>query len=304
MLKLGAVQLRRQPGRSHKVTTVQTSPVLHVTLPRSATLTDVLVSPPGARVDADVLGQAREHLVKELRRATGGVQRGQVLRIDAYRIHLALTSQRQEVSPDGAFSPSPASCRRAIGSEAVAHCLRDRALAPAQAVARVLERTTDPRGGGRGSAWWEEWFRSIPPGARAVVQSEAVTWATQLYGALEWSRIERQVRIGCDYRWECPGAKRVTLHAKADVQAWAHDRPVLLMMPTGVAGPRWSSTLALAALAAGLVSGADSVPARVVGMWPASGQVRILPVENGTLEEASKSVIQAAWALTQHRAAG
>jgi hypothetical protein len=285
------------------MTTVQTSPVLHVTLPRAATLTDVLLSPPGPPVDPGEMRRAREHLVAELRGATSGLRRGQVLRIDAYRIHLALTSPGQGVSPDGPFSPSPASCRRAIGSAAVSHCLRDRALAPAQAVERVLERTVDPRGSERGSVWWEEWFRSIPPGARAVVQSEAVIWATQLYGALEWSRIERQIQVGSDYRWECPGSTRVTLHAKADVRAWTHDRPVLLVMHTGIAGPRWSSMLALAALAAGLVSGADSVPARVVGMWPASGQVRILPVESGTLDDASKSVIQAARALTQHRAA-
>ena len=94
---------------------------------------------------------------------------------------------------DEPFSPSPASCRRAIGIAAVALCLRDRTLAPAQAVAQLLERTADPREGDRRSAWWAEWFRRIPPGARAVVQSEAVAWATQLYGALEWGRIERQV---------------------------------------------------------------------------------------------------------------
>jgi hypothetical protein len=284
------------------MSTAQTTPVLHVTLPRAATLTDVLLSPPGPPVDADELTRAREQLIAELRSATSGMQRGQVLRIDAYRIHLALTARRRVGQADP-FSPSPASCRRAIGVAAIAHCLRDRALAPAQAVAKVLDRTVDPHEHERGSAWWEEWFRRIPPGARAVVQSEAVTWATQLYGALEWSRLGRHVRVGCDYRWECQDSTPVTLHAKADVQAWVQDRSVLLVVPTGVAGPRWSSMLALAALAAGLVSGADSVPARVVGMWPASGQVRILPVERGTLEDASKSVIQTAWALAQHRVA-
>ena len=32
-----------------QMTTVQTSPMLHVTLPRAATLTDVLLSPPDPR---------------------------------------------------------------------------------------------------------------------------------------------------------------------------------------------------------------------------------------------------------------
>ena len=150
---------------------------------------------------------------------------------------------------------------------------------------------------GRGPTWWQEWFRRIPPGARAVVQSEAATWATQLHGALEWDRLGLRPRVGCDYRWSCQGSPRVTLHAKADVQAWAEGRPVLLVVPTGVAGPKWSAALALTALAAGLVHGAESVPARVVGMWPASGQVRILPIEQGTLEEASERVVEAARTL-------
>jgi hypothetical protein len=56
--------------------------------------------------------------------------------------------------------------------------------------------------------------------------------------------------------------------------------------------------LALTALATGLSLGAESVPARVVGIWPSSGQIRILPVERGTLETASKHVVEAADALT------
>jgi len=39
--------------------------------------------------------------------------------------------------------------------------------------------------------------------------------------------------------------------------------------------------------------GEKSVPARVVGLWPASGQVRILPVDNGALVDAAAAVIRA-----------
>jgi hypothetical protein len=180
---------------------------------------------------------------------------------------------------------------------AVARCAHDRALSPAQAVAGVLERAIESEAERRGAAWWEEWFRRIPPGARAVVRSEAVTWATQLYGALEWSRIESRARMGCDYKWQCPGSPLVTLHAKVDVEASAQGRPVQLVVPTGVAGPQWAPALALPALAAGLLHGSDAVPARVVGMWPASGQVRILPIEPGALEDASRRVIEAAWTM-------
>jgi hypothetical protein len=37
----------------------------------------------------------------------------------------------------------------------------------------------------------------------------------------------------------------------------------------------------------------------VVGIWPSSGQVRILPIERGTLAAASKNVVDAALALAR-----
>ncbi len=279
------------------MTALPTSQVLHVTLPRASTLTDVLLSPPGPPVDERELTRARESLVTGLTRASVGNSRGSALRIDAYRLQVALKGQRRAFAPDTSFSPSPASCRRAIGIAAVARCVRNRAPAPSQAVADVLEDAMDAQTGGGGRSWWAEWFRGSPAGTRAVVQSEAVVWATQLYGALEWVRIGPEARFGCDRRWPCPGSPQVTLHSKVDVQAWAQDRPVLLVMATGVAGSHWSPALALTALAAGLVGGTDCVPARVVGIWPASGQIRILPIEHGTLETASRSVTEAALAL-------
>ena len=275
------------------------APVLHVSLPRASTLTDVLLSPPGVPVDAEELTETSEGLIGELRRATSEMPKGSALRIDAYRLQLALAGRSGTLCPDGPFSPSPASCRRAIGTAAVAQCSRNPMSSPARAVAGVLECAMTPDADGPGSSWWAEWFRRLPVGAKAVVESEAVVWATQLYGSLEWDRIGPDARIGCDYRWVCPGTPQVTLHAKVDVQAWTQGRPVLLVASTGVAGPHWAPALALTALAAGLVRDVQSVPARVVGIWPSSGQVRILPIERGTLAAASKNVVDAALALAR-----
>ncbi|MGO9343267.1 MAG: hypothetical protein ACLP6E_12240 [Acidimicrobiales bacterium] len=280
------------------MTALQAPSVLHVTLPRASTLTDVLISPPGSPVDPGEPARARERLVIGLTTASFRSPRATALRIDSYRLQRALGGRPPAAGADGPFSPSPASCRRAIGIAAVSFCRKDRILAPAQAVAEVLARALAPQPRPGGSAWWEEWFRGLPPGARAVVRSEAVVWATQLHGALEWNRIGEGTRLGCDYRWVCPGSPQATLHAKVDVQAWVQGRPVLLVMSTGVAGPRWEPALALTALVAGLVGGPDCVPTRVVGIWPASGQTRILPIEHGTLDDASKNVIEAALAMT------
>jgi len=279
------------------VTQLDIPPALHVTLPRASTLTDALISPPGALFDRQGLEEARERLMAGLTKASLGSPRPSALRIDAYRLQQALGGRAPATGADRPFSPSPASCRRAIGIAAVVLCLQDRTLAPAQAVADVLAGALSPRRDQGGSRWWEEWFGGLAQGARAVVRSEAVVWATQLHGALEWNRIGPGVRLGCDHRWACPGSPQVTLHAKVDVQASVDGRPALLVMSTGVAGAHWGPALALTALTAGLVGGADCVPVRVVGIWPASGQTRILPIEHGTLEEASKNVTEVALAL-------
>jgi len=271
---------------------------LHVALPRAAAITDVLLSPPGPVVTQHEVEGARSLLIRELRDLHRSMPGTSPFRIDSYRLQLALRSPQQLSSLDCSFSPSPASCRRAIGTEAVSLCVREPGVSPAQAVAEVLNSTIAyPDDAER--SWWREWFLRIPPGARAVVQSEAVTWATQLFGALEWSRLQPNVRVGNDFRWECPGARGVTVHAKIDVRVLVDNRPVFFLVPTGTPGPHWSAALSLAALGAALAGGAESLPARVVGLWPASGQVRILPVQSGTLDRAARLVIEAARVLCQ-----
>jgi hypothetical protein len=272
---------------------------MHVSLPRAAALTDLLLSPPGPEVTAAELGRAKERVVIGLAEAFRSARTPPGLRIDAYQLQLALSAPDKLDGADRSFAPTPATCRRAIGIAAISHCLRDVALPPAQAVGEVLADSGEPTSGSEWRAWWVEWFRRLPEGAKAVVQAEATTWATQLYSALEWSRFEPQAVVGRDYRWDCTRSPRVRLHAKVDVQVQAQGRPVLFLVPTGIPGPHWSAALALSALVAGLVRGVGSVPARVVGMWPASGQLRILPVEPGTLDHASKLVVEAAWAVAR-----
>jgi hypothetical protein len=274
---------------------------MHVSLPRSAALTDLMLTPPGPELDATELASANERVVRGLTEAFRSARTSPGLRIDAYQLQLALSAPDRLAEPARSFNPSPASSRRAIGMEAISRCVRNPALAPATAVDEVLTSGSACAAGTSHGAWWEEWFHRLSDGAKAVVKAEATTWATQLYTALEWSRFETPAQLGRDYRWDCTKSPRITLHAKVDVRVAVEGRPVLLLVPTGVAGPYWSAALGLSALLAGLVRGSAAVPARVVGMWPASGQVRILPVEPGTLDRASRLVVEAAWALSRAR---
>jgi hypothetical protein len=276
------------------MTAIGVSPILRLTLPRATALTDFLLAPTGETIGDGELASARDRIQRLLPVATRGRRESGAVRIDAYRIQVALNSPARLASDNQIFSPSPAACRRAIGVAAIRMCVRDRSLSPARAVAIVLDRATTPEVEAGGGPWWREWFRRIPLGARSVAESEAVTWATQLQESLEWERFDPLPRIGGDYRWQCDGSARVMLHGKVDVEARVGDRPVFFLLQTGIAGPQWMAALALSALAAGLARGSASLPARVVALWPASGQVRMLEVEPGTLDRASNFAIEAA----------
>jgi len=258
---------------------------LRVALPRAGALTDVVLSEPGVIVTEDEIIGVRRRLASDLAVEVFG-NRTRPIRVDAYRLQLALSSPERLTDLQNRFEPTPASARRSVGISAVASCLREASLAPAAAVERMLAAATREVSAG-GRAWWEDWYTRLPRAAQYVVQAEATTWATQLFESLEWWRFEPPARIGADLRW-VSGRSEIDLRAKVDVRVSTGERPVFFVVQTGIAPREWTAALALPALVAALAQGHQAVPARVVGYWPASGQVRILPIEPGTLERAAR----------------
>jgi hypothetical protein len=266
-------------------------------LPRARALTDALVAPPLPGSGGAELGLLREKLAGDLSALVAELPEGEKLRLDDFRFGLAREHPDRLGVVDGAFVPSPAACRRALGLGAVARCLRGRASSPGAAVAEVLAAGAEDadEGGDPGARppWWAAWYRDLSAGGRAMVEAEAVTWATQLWTALEWERLDRAQVGGGDDWWDCPGTRVLTLRGRADVRVRADGRPALLVVRTGVPAPDWRGTLGFPALVASLARGERSVPVRVVGLWPACGQVRILPVDGDTLAETATAVIGA-----------
>jgi hypothetical protein len=267
--------------------------IMRVALPRAAALTDVLQSPPIGRVGESELQRLRDVLVSELTGNEVGAVGGAV-RIDAYRLQLSLNDPGRLRDLDRSFNPNPAACRRSIGLAATTACCRDGNVPPVQAVRTLLAQVESLGGSG---AWWEQWYRRLAPGAKGVVQAEATTWASQLFEALEWHRFDPQALLGTDPRWRPGSGSRVMLHGRVDVQVATNEVPAFLISNTGVAGPEWAAGLALPALAAGLSRGSEGIPGRVVGWWPASGQVRILEIDLAVLERTAKMVIDTAKVL-------
>ena len=265
---------------------------------RSASVTDALMAPPGDEVSAAELMALRDDLGRDLAALASDLPGQESLRVDTFKVLVARRHPERCTEGDDPFVPSPRRCRRAVGAAAVARCVRGFSAGPATAVADVLAAGLDDLASGPatpGSApWWAAWYGGLLPGARAVVVAEAVTWATALLAALDWRRLPRLPAVGGrDDWWQCPGSPTLVLQGRADVRLHAARRPAYLVLGSGRCRDDWRVELGFPGLVAALGRAAPSVPSRVVGVWPQSGQVRVLPVDITTLRAGAAAVVSA-----------
>ncbi|HUY63463.1 MAG TPA: hypothetical protein VMV14_02985 [Acidimicrobiales bacterium] len=268
-----------------------------LTLPRAGAVTDELLAPV-LDISGETLSALRGDLVEALRSLASDLPGGERFVLDAYRFSTARRHPERCGTPEP-FAPSPARCRRAVGLAAVDRCLRRRARGPVEAVGQVLETGVDDaalveRGEAPRAPWWAKWYASLGPGGRAVVAAEAVTWCTQLWTALAWDRFPVRPQVGGrDDWWDEPSTGALTLHGRAEVRARVGQRPVLVVVHSSVPDAAATTALAFPALVAGLAGGPRAIPGRVVGLWPTSGQVRVLEVEEGALRRCADDVLSA-----------
>jgi hypothetical protein len=172
------------------------------------------------------------------------------------------------------------------------------ARAPAAAVGEVLEAGVedvagDADAGAVRAPWWAAWYAQLPLGGRAAVEAEAVSWATQLFTALEWRQFDRPpVIAGRDDWWQAPGG-RLVLQGRAEVRAQLEESTALLVMAGRSCGEDWRVRLGFPALVCLLARGERALPGRVVGIWPASGQTRALALDGPALDEVARAVVAA-----------
>lgn len=278
---------------------------LSLSLPRAAALTEEL-SAPVPPLEPEVLPALRQRLCRSLSSLAAAVAPGERLVLDRWRLSLALRRpEHLTTAAERPFTMSPASCRRSVGLAAVERCLRRRAPGPGPAVASVLaEGAADAvaaaaRSGGQSAPvpWWANWYAGLAPGARAVVAAEATTWATQLWTALAWEQLPGPVVVGGpDDWWDLPGRRCLTLRGRADLRLRVEGRSVLVVVGAGAPDSSSRVELLFAALVAAMAGSAPAAPGRVVGLWPAGGQVRVVPVEASSLEAVADYVPVAAGA--------
>jgi hypothetical protein len=235
------------------------------------TLTAALTSPPDARVPPDTaawqatLEEARAALARlAVRRAGAGP-----FRVTDHDVRRALGADRVE-RDDEPFAWSARTARRTFGLAAVRALLASDARTPHEAVrTRLSECDGAVREGSPTISQLDRWVASLPAPGRSAVAAEAVTWATRLWCALDWSALGRAPVIGRDHWWDSPHSALLALRGRADVRTGRAHLVVL-------SGPRRDSVrseLALVALVESLRSRDQVAPGPVVGWWPDSGHI-------------------------------
>jgi hypothetical protein len=265
---------------------------------RVAWLTDALLAPESEDVAPAALVELRDDLVRDLQALGTELPDGERLQMDGFKVRTAHRYPDRCMSFDDAFVPSPRSCRRAVGVAAVNRCVRGHSASPAGAVREVLAEGLEDASVARWTGavrapWWASWYAGLPGGGRAVVCAEAVTWATQLLTAVDWSQVPRPVIGGRDDWWPCPGGTPIVLKGRADVRSLVGRRAALLVVGTGRCQADWRVELGYPGLVAALGRDAQVAPRRVVGVWPQSGQVRVLPVDLVALRATATAVVAA-----------
>jgi hypothetical protein len=266
-------------------------------LPRAATLTDVLLAPPVTSLTAHELTSVRSILERDVASVIRHVDRSEPLRVDPFRVRRTVTGVPDREQP---FQWNPWTARRQLGLEVVRTSLGRPHLSPLEAtrdaISRLIRHASEDRDPGTLSGW----IAGLPLGARAVVEAEAVLWATQLLSAVVWTQPAARL-VGFDRSVVPCDAPRVIVRGRVDVElrpachpdqdAHAPTGGILVMM-TGHPLPSARLELAVTALATALSDRPGNVPARVVGFWPQSGRALSLPINVDLLLRGSGAVVE------------
>jgi hypothetical protein len=191
-------------------------------------------------------------------------------RVTDHEVRTALNTERNYPGHGEPFAWTARTARRSIGVAAVRLLAGGGARSPLEAVrSRLDESSRWVREGSSSATQLDRWVDGLSPAGRAAVGAEAVTWATRLWCALDWSSFIPPPEIGRDHWWDSPHSALLALRGRADVRT---ERAHLVVL----SGPRRGSVraeLALVTLVESLRLRGDGGPGRVVGWWPDSGHL-------------------------------
>ncbi len=261
-----------------------TNTVSPMALPRSRALTDLLTDSRGTPISERDLKPIRHRTEAILRGWAATIESGRKIRIDAY----SLRPDRGRAQWDQAFEWSPESARRPVALDAVRTCLATGGT-PADAVRSTIDRLV--RSGSHPLAGRHtlcRWLAGLSLGARSLVEAEAVTMATQLITAVDWTRLVNPA-VGDDRTISFASSPRLFLRGRIDLRT-------SIEVSTDRAGPvRRSALLTVVAgrpqpTARAVLGSRADLPIRIIGWWPQCGRALAVPVTAELLEETVDAV--------------
>jgi hypothetical protein len=265
-----------------------------------AGLTAALLAPVSGA--AEVVRQTAATLPETLA-GLAATRRGSAsLRLTDHDVRLAL-GQPGGGPADTPFAWSARTARRAIGLAAVRLMVSTDVRSPAEGVTRSMDRAVvSVHLGQRPTSTLDTWLAGLAPAARSGVEAEAVTWATRLWCALDWSAFATAPTIGRDQWWDSPHSSLLALRSRAEVRGATVDAAgspasVHLVLLGGPRRATVRSELCVVALVEALRAPRSVPPGRVVGWWPDSGHLVTVAVDGPALQEGVDAVARTLAAL-------
>jgi len=199
-------------------------------------------------------------------------------------------------TPGAPFAWSARTARRALGLAGLRALANGAARSPIDGVTMAVDDAVGAAHRGESAASpMDRWLAGLPPAGRAAVQAGAVTWATRVWCALDWSAFEEPPTIGRDHWWDSPHSSLLALRSRAEVRSIARDQagsPFSVHLVV-VGGPRRTtirSELSVAAMVEVLCSPRSLPPGRMVGWWPDSGHLVTLEIDQRALDDGVAAV--------------
>ena len=226
------------------------------------------------------------------------------IRLDGYVITKVLNGSA--LRTDGPFHWTPRATRRIIGGPAAQLVLSGVSPEPLSAVrgeiSRLLNQAESRQELRSGSL--ARWLYEAPESLRVAVTAEALTYASEVIASVDLELLDGTIDPSVnDPQWAVPGAPWISLRGRRDldvVSALVPGQRSILALRTGTLGLWAARDLGIVALSAALCRPDQPLPARIVGLWGASGRALVLPVTPAIIKQAAREVLSCVEALN-HR---
>jgi hypothetical protein len=222
---------------------------------------------------------------------------GRSLRLTDHEVRVALAAP-DHGAPPTPFAWSARTARRALGLAALRALVAGQARTPTEGVRLTLAQALQAvQAGDRTPSPMDRWLAGLPKAGLALVQAEAVTWATRVWCALDWSSFGEPPVIGRDHWWNSPHSSLLAIRSRAEVRSVAPNRlgnpfSVHLVVLGGPRRPTIRSELSVVAMVEALHAPRSLPPGRIVGWWPDSGHVVKVEIDRAVLETGLSAVAQ------------